>query len=111
VTYCEGVTRRPGIPGRRAERVPVYQITGARRGVRDDVDSRTRRYLVSMGIRTVCFVLAVVTHGWLRWAMIFLALTLPYLSLVFANGGRERIEQMPDPDVTKDPPSIDGSSG
>jgi hypothetical protein len=30
---------------------------------------------------------------------------------VFANGGRERIEQMPDPDVTKDPPSIDGSSG
>jgi Flp pilus assembly protein TadB len=77
--------------------------------VRDDVDSRARRYLVSMGIRTVCFVLAVVTHGWLRWALIFLALTLPYLSVVFANSGRERIEPMPDADLAQDRRAIDGT--
>jgi Flp pilus assembly protein TadB len=103
--------RRPGRLGRKVERAPVYQITGARRGVRDDVDSRTRRYLISMGIRTVCFVLAVLFHGWVRWVLIFLALTLPYVSVVFANGGRERIEQMPDADLAQDRRAIDGHSG
>ena len=77
---------------RRRERPTIHQITGARPGVRDDVNSRTRRYLASMGIRTVCFLLAVVTDGWLRWVMIAAAVVLPYLSVVFANGGRERIE-------------------
>jgi len=70
------VTRRPGRLGRKAPQKPVYQISGARRGVRDDVNSRTRRYLISMGIRSVCFVLAVVTHGWIRWVLIFLAIVL-----------------------------------
>jgi hypothetical protein len=74
---------------------PVYQITGARRGVRDDVNSRTRRYLWSMGVRTACFLGAVLAQGWLRWVLIAGALILPYLSVVFANGGRERIEEAP----------------
>ena len=80
---------------RRPERAPIHQITGARPGVRDDVNSRTRRYLVSMGVRTVCFLLAVVTDGWLRWVMIAAAVVLPYLSVVFANSGRERIAAFP----------------
>jgi len=87
---------------------PVYQITGARRGVRDDVDSRTRRYLVSMGVRTVCFVLAVVTDGWLRWVLIAAAVMLPYLAVVFANGGRERVENLPGSD-SPDRRAINGS--
>ncbi|MEO8639803.1 MAG: DUF3099 domain-containing protein [Chloroflexota bacterium] len=86
--------RAPGSLRRRG-RSPIYQITGARPGVRDDVNSRTRRYLVSMGVRTICFLLAVVTDGWLRWVMIGAAIVLPYLSVVFANGGRERIEALP----------------
>lgn len=87
---------------------PVYQITGARRGVRDDVNSRTRRYLLSMGIRTVCFVLAVVAQGWLRWVFIVGAVALPYLSVVFANSGRERIEPMqPYVDDTRSLPGSD----
>ena len=69
------------------------------------------RYLFSMGIRTVCFVAAVLTHGWLRWVLIFLALALPYVSVVFANGGRERIEQMPDADLAQDRRAIDGTQG
>ncbi|MGZ4589699.1 MAG: DUF3099 domain-containing protein [Actinomycetes bacterium] len=79
---------------RRADE-PVYQITGARRGVRDDVNGRTRRYLISMGVRTACFLGAVLADGWLRWVLIVGALVLPYLSVVFANGGRERIEESP----------------
>ena len=108
VTYCVGVTRRPGSLGRRTSREPVYQITGARRGVRDDVNSRTRRYLVSMGIRTACFVFAVVAHGWLRWVLIFGAVVLPYLSVVFANGGRERIEELPDAGLATDRRTLGG---
>jgi Flp pilus assembly protein TadB len=79
----------------RTGKQPVYQITGARRAVSADVDRRARRYLLSMGVRTVCFLLAVVLHGWLRWLMILAAVLLPYLSVVFANSGRERIESMP----------------
>jgi Flp pilus assembly protein TadB len=109
VTYCEAVTRRPGRLGRKAPQEPVYQITGARRGVRDDVNSRTRRYLLSMGVRTVCFVLAVVASGWLRWVFIVLALVLPYLSVVFANGGRERAEDMPESDLTTDRRALGGT--
>ena len=94
--------RRPA-----ASQEPIYQITSARPGVRDDVDYRTRRYLISMGIRTACFLGAVVADGWLRWVLVAGALVLPYVSVVFANGGRERIveaEAFHDPDV----PSITG---
>ena len=95
---------------RQGAREPVYQITGARRGVREDVDTRTRRYLISMGIRTVCFVLAVVTDGWVRWVLIAAAVALPYLSVVFANGGRERTVDLPETDLADDRRAI-GRSG
>ena len=98
--------RRPAATGQET----VYQITSARPGVRDDVDSRTRRYLFSMGVRTVCFLGAVVAGGWLRWVLIAGALVLPYLSVVLANGGRERIEDATafhDPDI----PAIAGPDG
>jgi hypothetical protein len=74
------------------------------------VDSRTRRYLVSMGIRTVCFLLAVVASGWLRWVLIAAAVTLPYLSVVFANGGRERAVDLPESGLADDRRAI-GQSG
>lgn len=93
---------------RRRGQPPIYQITGARPGVRDDVNSRTRRYLMSMGVRTVCFLLAVVTDGWLRWLMIAAAVLLPYLSVVFANSGRERIEGLPVVTRTTEAKAIDG---
>lgn len=109
MTYREGV-KRPfgGVLSRRAQREPVYQITAARRGVREDVNARTRRYLISMGVRTVCFLLAVVAHGWLRWGFVGAAVVLPYLSVVFANGGRERVIDLPADDVAQDRHAIDG---
>ena len=112
LTYCGGVAsflRSAGF--RRSDKPPVHQITGARRGVRDDVNSRTRRYLASMGVRTVCFLLAVVTDGWLRWVMIGAAVVLPYVSVVFANAGRERIESLPVMASTQDKKAIDGPAG
>jgi Flp pilus assembly protein TadB len=91
--------RTLGGPGsqRTAEfRAPqVYTITGTRRGLSEDVRARQRRYLLSMGIRTVCFVLAVVASGWLRWAFIAGAVLLPYFAVVIANGGREPTRNLP----------------
>ncbi len=83
--------RRP----RRTTAEPVYRITGARRPVSADVDARQRRYLISMGVRTCCFVLAVVMPGWWRAAFLVAAMVLPYVSVVLANGGRERAQELP----------------
>ncbi len=74
---------------------PVYRITGAGRGLAEEQAERTRRYLISMGVRTACFLGAVVASGWLRWVLLAGALLLPYLAVVFANAGRERTEPPP----------------
>ena len=80
---------------------------------------RQRRYLISMGIRTVCFVGAVVADGVLRWVLVAAAVLLPYVSVVFANteGRRDdgyllddpgrpepRPELLPGTDETRDTP-------
>jgi Protein of unknown function (DUF3099) len=69
----------------RSPQQPVYSVTGARRGASDDLAQRQRRYLISMSIRTACFVLAVVTHGPIRWVLVAAALVLPYIAVVMAN--------------------------
>jgi hypothetical protein len=81
--------------GRRAE-VPAIRITTARKSVADDQASRVRGYVISMSIRIVCFLLAVVTTGILRWVFVAGALIIPYIAVVFANGGREPIEDPPE---------------
>ena len=67
---------------------PVYRITGAPTAQSEDLRGRTRRYLLSMGVRTVCFIGATVVSGPLRWVLIVGAVLLPYLAVVFANAGR-----------------------
>ena len=54
-----------------------------------DISRRTRRYLIQMGIRTVCFVLAIVVPGVLRWVFLAAAVVLPYVAVLLANAGRE----------------------
>ncbi|MEP6797068.1 MAG: DUF3099 domain-containing protein, partial [Lapillicoccus sp.] len=51
----------------------------------DDQGDRMRRYFTAMGLRGVCFVLAVVTTGWLRWTFVAGAVVLPYIAVVLAN--------------------------
>lgn len=73
----------------------VFSITSAQTGLSADQSGRTRRYLISMAIRTACFLGAVVTEGWVRWALVAGAVLLPYLAVVVANGGRERTKDGP----------------
>jgi hypothetical protein len=64
------------------------RITSATRSHSEDVSARQRRYLFSMGIRTVCFVLAIVfREHWFTWLFVAGAVVLPYVAVVIANAG------------------------
>lgn len=77
--------------GTRRER--AYLVTEARRPMSEDIAYRQRRYLIMMGIRLVCFIVAVVLYatgaGWLTAIPAVGAIIIPYFAVVFANGGRE----------------------
>jgi hypothetical protein len=77
----------------------AYSITGAPKSRTDDVRTREVRYLISMGIRTACFIGAFVTQGVFRWVLIVAAVLLPYVAVVVANAGRERTKNGPAPYV------------
>lgn len=74
---------------RRHHDEPV-RITTAASSPADDISARQRRYVLSMGIRTVCFVAAIVADGWLRWVLIVAALLLPYVAVVMANNSNTK---------------------
>lgn len=78
---------------RRTRRVEPVRITTAPTSRRDDLDQRRRKYVISMVIRTLCFVGAVaVGDTWLRWVLLFGAVFLPYFAVIFANSAAPRIE-------------------
>jgi hypothetical protein len=79
------------IPRRHTE---VYTVTNAPKPMSEDIGYRQRRYLISMGVRTGCFVAAVVSAMlgaplWVVGLLVVGALFLPYISVIYANGGRE----------------------
>lgn len=80
----------------------VYRITSAQPGQSVDTRARTRNYLISMAIRTVCVILAALVPGPARWLFIFGAVVLPYLAVVMANAGHERKPDEPLPTFTVD---------
>lgn len=54
---------------------------------RDDSRSRVRRYLITMGVRIACLILAVVIqpYGWYTFVFAIGAIFLPYIAVVSAN--------------------------
>ena len=72
------------------EHVDPVSITTARTAHSADLQGRQRRYLLSMLLRTVCFVAAVVADGWLRWVFVTAAIFLPYIAVVFANAANRK---------------------
>ena len=67
------------------------RITSATRSHSEDLAGRQRRYLISMGIRTVCFVLAIVfRESPVTWFFVAGAVVLPYIAVVIANAGASR---------------------
>lgn len=84
------MARDLGRTSARGDDAPV-RITTASSSPRHDIAVRQRRYLLSMGLRTLCFVaaiLAALAHiGWLWPIFIAGALILPYVAVVMANAG------------------------
>jgi Flp pilus assembly protein TadB len=76
-----------------------FLVTTADQSPRDEQRDRTRRYLVTMGVRVACFVLAIVlVQLHLRWAAAVAvagSLVLPWVAVVAANAGptRRKVEQ------------------
>lgn len=69
----------------RKEPEPV-RITSATQGHSADVSGRQRRYVISMTIRTLCFLAAVVSMGhWFMWVFLAASFFLPYIAVVIAN--------------------------
>jgi len=76
----------------------VFRITGARQGLEEDVRGRQRRYVISMLVRTLAVILAVVLWNVERpLAIIALigGLVIPYVAVVIANAGRETAKDLP----------------
>ncbi len=109
---------------RSRRRESVHLVTHARRSMSDDITYRQRRYLLMMGIRAVCFVIAVVLFtnhfGWLAAIPALGAIFIPYIAVVFANGGREPsntrgfMEYRPNAPATRDsagPSEATGGNG
>ena len=83
---------------RKERSAEVFRITGARKGLAEDVRGRQRRYVISMLVRTVSVILAVVLWNIerpLAIVALVLGLVLPYVAVVVANAGRENAPSLP----------------
>jgi Flp pilus assembly protein TadB len=75
---------------KRGSDAPI-RITTASAGAGADIATRQKRYVITMGIRTLCFVVVAVlaiSHlgpGWLPWIFVIGAVVLPYVAVVMAN--------------------------
>ena len=79
--------------GHAAHGQQVHLVTQARRPMSEDISYRQHRYLIMMGIRVICFAIAIILFvEHLRWLVLVPAvgaILIPYIAVVFANGGRE----------------------
>jgi hypothetical protein len=63
----------------------------------EDIAYRQSRYLIMMGVRLACFVIAVVLFangaGWFTAIPAIGGIVIPLFAVIFANGGREPTSQ------------------
>jgi hypothetical protein len=78
----------------RGDREDAVRITTAATSRNADIAARQKRYLLSMSLRTICFVGAIVASlagiHWLWPILIVGALVLPYVAVVMANAAAPR---------------------
>jgi fatty acid desaturase len=71
-------------------------VTSAPANLADEQSGRIRRYLITMGIRTACFIGAVLTATagapwWVWGSLAVLAVVLPYIAVVMVNAVAPRM--------------------
>ncbi|MDO5735528.1 MAG: DUF3099 domain-containing protein [Propionibacteriaceae bacterium] len=65
-------------------------ITSAGRSRTLDIDERNKRYLITMLLRTACFIAFLVVPGWWKIVALVLAAFLPAVAVLFANAADHR---------------------
>lgn len=79
---------------RRSDEDDAVRITTAAASRNADIAVRQKRYLLSMSLRSLCFVGAIIASlagvGWLWPILIVGALVLPYIAVVMANAAGPR---------------------
>ncbi|MPZ61096.1 MAG: DUF3099 domain-containing protein [Propionibacteriales bacterium] len=86
----------------------AVRITSAHRSRTADVKVRQKRYLISMGIRTVCFLLAVVVSNVpLRVSFLIAAFVLPPVAVIVANAGSDRDTGGPEHPIDSSRPMLE----
>lgn len=88
--YAESVSLRL-----RGPEGTVHSISALPTSLREDQDGRVRGYVISMGIRTICFIVAgvlAVATPWTPavWLCLIAAMVLPYPAVVLANNSANR---------------------
>lgn len=76
------------VPGKKQNQ-DVTVITNAGRNQSLDIDARNRRYLITMGLRTACFLAFLVVPGWWKVLALAGAALLPMVVLL-ANASDNR---------------------
>lgn len=66
----------------------AQSVTDAPEARTADQARRLKRYLITMSIRTACFILLVVIDEWYRWVFAAGAVFLPIIAVVAANAVR-----------------------
>jgi hypothetical protein len=79
---------RPG--KRRDQRMKTNSITALPASPADDRRGRFRRYVFTMTVRVVCFVVAVCLHDVWSVLPLVLAGVIPWVAVVVANAGNRR---------------------
>jgi len=70
-----------------AKSTAIHSISNVSSGLSGDQKRRQRTYLLSMTVRTICFITAIIVHNPYRPFAIAGALLLPYVAVVAANAG------------------------
>jgi hypothetical protein len=81
------------------------RITSATRSRSEDIAARQRRYVMSMAVRTACFLAAVLVAAhslWLMWVFVIASFVLPPVAVVVANT-QASTDPDPDPDTVYRP--------
>ncbi len=64
---------------------PTMLITDARESKSVEINRRQRQYLITMGLRTACFMGLVPTQNNFRWLFLVAAVVLPWIAVMFVN--------------------------
>lgn len=79
----------------------VTNVTSMTVSAEEERQARIRQYMLTMAIRTVCFLLMIVVRGPMLWVLAIGAIFLPMIAVMLANHVRARRQRaVESPDAT-----------